>query len=152
VVNADEFLAGRRIAVFATEQRDGSAHLTAVWFEWVDGAFHIPTFSTSRKTRNARVRPRGAIAVDARGAQPRGVAASGPIEIVEGEAALALNARVHRRYVTEAGMEDPGLGGILAAGDDVTLRLVPDHWHTWDMGPALDGRGGDPRLMYPLDD
>jgi hypothetical protein len=47
-------------------------------------------------------------------------------------------------------MEDPGLGGLLEAGDDVTLRLVPDRWHSWDLEPVFGLRFGDPELTFPL--
>jgi hypothetical protein len=149
--NREELLAGRRIAVLCTEDDDSSAYLTAVWFQWQGDAFLVPTGAASRKARNARERPRGAILVDARGPHLHGVAASGPIEILDGERALALNDRVHRRYVTDAGMADPALGGLLEAGDDVTLRLVPERWHTWDMEPFFGTRLADPRLVHPLD-
>jgi nitroimidazol reductase NimA-like FMN-containing flavoprotein (pyridoxamine 5'-phosphate oxidase superfamily) len=79
VVNRDELLAGRRIAVLSTEDPDGLPYLTAIWFAYEDGAFVVPTGATSRKARNARERPRGAILVDARGPAFRGVAASGRI-------------------------------------------------------------------------
>jgi PPOX class probable F420-dependent enzyme len=144
VVNADEFLAERRIAVLATVDPDGSPHLVAIWFEWADGAFLFPTGSTSRKTRNARARPRGAIVVDARGPRPRGVAASAD--------ALAITERIHRRYVTDEGMADPGLGGLLSDADDVTLRLVPQRLSPFDLEPVFGGRMADPRLTRPLAD
>jgi PPOX class probable F420-dependent enzyme len=152
VVNADEFLAERRIAVLATVDPDGSPHLVAIWFEWADGAFLFPTGSTSRKTRNARARPRGAIVVDARGPRPRGVAASGSLEVLEGADALAINERIHRRYVTDEGMADPGLGGLLSDADDVTLRLVPQRLSPFDLEPVFGGRMADPRLTRPLAD
>jgi predicted pyridoxine 5'-phosphate oxidase superfamily flavin-nucleotide-binding protein len=150
VVSRDAFLAELRIAVLATEDRDGSPYLSAVWFLWDGGAFHVPTAATSRKAQNAELHPFGAISVDARGAQLRGAAASGRLEIVRGGEALELNDRIHRRYVTPAGMEDQGLGGLLRAGDDVTIRLVPERWHSWDMTPSFGERFGDVRLVYPL--
>ena len=149
-MNRDDFLAGRRIAVLATEDPDGSTYLTAIWFAYEDGAFVVPTGATSRKARNARERPRGAILVDARGPAFRGAAASGRIELVEGDAALEINARIHRRYVTDAGMADPDLGGSLTAGDDLTLRLIPEHWHEWDLEPYFGTKLSDPRLAEPL--
>jgi len=152
VVNADAFLAERRIAVLATLDPDGSPHLVAIWFEWSDGAFLLPTGSISRKTRNARARPRGAIVVDARGPRPRGVAASGSLEVLEGTQALAINERIHRRYVTDEGMADPGMGGLLSDGDDVTLRLVPERLQAFDLEPVFGGRMADPRLIRPLAD
>lgn len=142
-------MSGRLIAVISTEESDGSSYLSAVWYEFFDGAFHVPTAGTSRKARNAVARPRGSIAVDERGGGCRGVAARGAIEVVGGEEAMRLNERIHRRYVTDAGMGDPELGGLLAGADDVTLRLVPEKWHGWDMGDAFGGRLSDPRLAYP---
>jgi PPOX class probable F420-dependent enzyme len=150
VVNRDELLAGRRIAVLSTEDPDGLPYLTAIWFAYEDGAFVVPTGATSRKARNARERPRGAILVDARGPAFRGVAASGRIELVEGDAALEINARIHRRYVTDAGMADPDLGGSLTAGDDLTLRLIPEHWQEWDLEPYFGTKLSDPQLAEPL--
>jgi len=149
-VNRDELLAGRRIAVLSTEDPDGLPYLTAIWFAYEDGAFVVPTGATSRKARNARERPRGAILVDARGPAFRGAAASGRIELVEGDAALEINARIHRRYVTDAGMADPDLGGSLTAGDDLTLRLIPEHWQEWDLEPYFGTKLSDPRLAEPL--
>ena len=149
-MNRDELLAGRRIAVLSTEDPDGLPYLTAIWFAYEDGALVVPTGATSRKARNARERPRGAILVDARGPAFRGVAASGRIELVEGDAALEINARIHRRYVTDAGMADPDLGGSLTAGDDLTLRLIPEHWQEWDLEPYFGTKLSDPRLAEPL--
>ena len=149
-MNRDELLAGRRIAVLSTEDPDGLPYLTAIWFAYEDGAFVVPTGATSRKARNARERPRGAILVDARGPAFRGAAASGRIELVEGDAALEINARIHRRYVTDAGMADPDLGGSLTAGDDLTLRLVPERWQEWDLEPYFGTKLSDPTLAEPL--
>ena len=150
MLSRDEFLAGRRIAVLSTEDPDGLPYLTAIWFAYEDGAFVVPTGATSRKARNARERPRGAILVDARGPAFRGVAASGRIELVDGDAALEINARIHRRYVTDAGMADPDLGGSLTAGDDLTLRLIPEHWQEWDLEPYFGTKLSDPQLAEPL--
>ena len=149
-MNRDELLAGRRIAVLSTEEPDGLPYLTAIWFAYEDGAFLVPTGAASRKARNARERPRGAILVDARGPAFRGVAASGRIELVEGDAALEINARIHRRYVTDAGMADPDLGGSLTASDDLTLRLIPEHWQEWDLEPYFGTKLSDPQLAEPL--
>jgi Pyridoxamine 5'-phosphate oxidase len=145
----DEFLAERRIAVVATEDPDGSAYLSAVWFDFIDGAFLVPTGGRTRKARNALARPRGSIVVEERGGTLRGVAARGRLEVLGGAEALALNERLHRRYVTDAGMADPGLGGALTGSDDVTLKLIPEAWTEWDMG-GMGARLADPRLAFPL--
>jgi PPOX class probable F420-dependent enzyme len=150
VVSREDFLAERRIAVLQTEDPDGAAYLTAIWFAYVDGAFVVPTAATSRKARNARERPRGAILVDSRGPAFRGVAASGRIDVVDGEEALEVNARIHRRYVTAVGMADPQIGPPLSEGDDVTLRLTPERWQEWDLEPYFGHKLSDPRFAEPL--
>jgi len=150
VVSREDFLGERRIAVLSTEDPDGLPYLNAIWFAYEEGAFLVPTGGTTRKARNARERPRGAIVVDARGPAFRGVAASGRIEIVVGDEALALNERIHRRYVTEEGMADADVGGLLTDGDDVTLRLIPERWQEWDLEPFFGTRLADPRLAEPL--
>jgi PPOX class probable F420-dependent enzyme len=150
VVSRDAFLAERRIAVLATEDPDGSTYLTAIWFAYDDGAFLVPTGGTSRKARNARARPRGAILVDARGPTFRGVTASGRLEVIDGDAALELNARLHSRYITDEGMADPDVGGLLTDGDDVTLRLIPQRWQEWDLEPSFGTKLADPRVAHPL--
>ncbi|HEY0277942.1 MAG TPA: pyridoxamine 5'-phosphate oxidase family protein [Solirubrobacterales bacterium] len=145
----DEFLTEPRIAIVATEGADGSAYLSAVWFEFIDGAFFVPTGGRSRKARNALARPRGSIAIEERGGTLRGAAARGSFEVIDGAEALALNERLHRRYVTDAGMADPDLGGALTDADDVTLKLTPEAWTEWDMG-EMGRRLGDPRFAHPL--
>jgi PPOX class probable F420-dependent enzyme len=150
VVNRDAFLAERRIAVLATVDPDGTSYLTAVWFLWLDGAFLVPTSGESRKGRNASARSRASILVDQRGDTLRGIAATGHVDVIRGDQALAFNNRIHGRYLTKEGMADPGLGGLLEGGDDVTLRLVPDRWQTWDLEPTFSDRLGDRELVYPL--
>jgi PPOX class probable F420-dependent enzyme len=150
VVNRDAFLAERRVAILATLDPEGFPYLTAVWFLWRDGSFLIPTGRTSRKARNAEARPQASIAIDARGAVLAGVRASGRIALVTGDEALEVNDEIHRRYVTAAGMADPALGVLLREGDDLTLRLVPERWQSWDMEPVFGRLFGDSELAQPL--
>jgi PPOX class probable F420-dependent enzyme len=151
VVGRDELLAGRFVAALATEQPDGSAHLTAVWYLWDGEAFLVPTSAASRKARNAAARPRASIMVDARRGIQRGLAATCSAEVLTGEEALRLNARIHVRYLTEEGHALPQLGRLIAESDDATLRLLPRRWHGWDMGEAVGGVHVDPRYVLPLD-
>jgi PPOX class probable F420-dependent enzyme len=150
VERVEEFLAGRRIATLATENPDGSAYLTAVWFLVEDGAVFVGTSGTSRKARNAEARPRASIMVDARGVGPqRGVAASGPVTVLRGAEARAVNDRILERYLTPAGIAAPGVGRTIAASDDVTLRLDPGPWRTWSTSEDFEGRLEDPGMTLP---
>ena len=152
-----EFLRGRYIATLATLNDDGTIHLTAVWYLFEDGAFFVATHSASRKARNVRARPQASLMVDTRGTQmERGVTAVCTVEVLTYEPAAAINRRIHGRYMSEAAIADPAVGPVMAGMDDVTLRLSPQRWITWDMG-ALDAQvlGGafsrNPGYLLPLD-
>ena len=124
-----EYLQGRYIATFGTENADGSIHLTAVWYLFNDGHFFVATSSKSRKVHNAVARPKASLMVDARkpGAE-RGVTATGSVEVISGEQSAEINLRIHSRYMSLAAISDPQIGPVFASFDDVTLRLTPDSW------------------------
>ena len=73
-----ELLQGRYIATLATENADGTIHLTAVWYLFEDGDLFIATSSKSRKARNVAARAKASLMVDVRkpGAE-RGVTGPG---------------------------------------------------------------------------
>ena len=149
----EEFLAGRRIACLATENPDGSAYLTAVWFLYEGGSVYIGTSGTSRKARNAAERPRASIMVDSRGPErQRGVSASGAVTVLRGDEARAVNDRILARYLTPAGIAEPGLGGAIAASDDVALRLEPGPWRSWSTAEDFGGLLDAPGLSLPIED
>jgi len=153
VERLEEFLAGRRIACLATENPDGSAYLTAVWFLYEEGAVYVGTSGTSRKARNAAERPRASIMVDSRGPKrQRGFSASGAVTLLRGDEARAVNDRILARYLTPAGIAEPGLGGAIAAGDDVTLRLDPGPWRSWSTAEDFGGLLDAPGLSLPIED
>ena len=146
---------GRRIASLATLNADGSPHLTAVWYLYQDGSFFVATSSRSRKARNLIERPTATLMVEARKpGSERGVTATGPVEIISGEKVRELNLRIHRRYMSDAAIADPQVGGVFAQFDDITLKLRPRSWTWWDM-PELDamyfgGRfGSTPGYLLP---
>ena len=148
----ERFLEGRYIATLATENEDGSIHLTAVWFHCEKGTFFFPTSGGSRKARNVIARGRAAVMVDARSrGELRGISATGTADLVTGEEALRLNARVHERYLTEEGLADPRLGGPITSSDDVTVRLRPERWNEWDMSEFFGDLFAAPELVHPLD-
>jgi general stress protein 26 len=147
-----ELLAGRYIATLATSNEDGSIHQAAVWFLHRDGSVLVATGGSTRKARNARRRPAGAILIDARGPGPlRGAAATGALDVLEGEAARRANELVWSKYLTPAGLEEPAVGGAIRAHDDVTIVLRPDAWRTWATDADFGGSLEQPGIAFPLD-
>jgi PPOX class probable F420-dependent enzyme len=131
---ARELLQARLIANLATFNGDGTIHLVPMWFLWEADAVLIPTSGASRKARNARRDARAAVMVDDSrgGLDVRGITMTGHVEILAGPEAESANRRVHRKYVTEAGLGLPEVQEALAT-DDVTLRFLPEQARAWDL-------------------
>jgi PPOX class probable F420-dependent enzyme len=126
------FLGERRYAVLATHET-GGIHLTPIWFLFDDDRFFFASSSRSRKVVNVGRVPSASVVVDRREpGRERWVSASGPVELVRGEEAQAVNALIRRRYLTPEAVEGP-IEADLAASDDVTLRLTPAKWRSWDV-------------------
>ncbi len=96
--------------------------------------FLIDTASSNRKVRNILARPEASIVVDSRilGSE-RWVGASGTAEIIRGERSKEINAQILRRYLTQAGQEDPRVGPVFAAAFDATIGLTPHTWRSWNL-------------------
>ena len=152
-----EFLRGRHIATLGTENADGTIHLTAVWYLFESGCLFVATSSRSRKARNLAARPKASLMVDLRKpGTERGVTAAGRVDVISGEQSREINLRIHSRYLSAGALSDPHVGPAFASFDDVTIRLTPVSWTTWDMAvldaQALGGRlGATPGYLLPLD-
>ena len=57
--------------------------------------------------------------------------------------------------MTPDAIHDPLVGGVYAAGDDVTLKIVVQKWLTWDIAvhdaKNLGGRLSSRNYTFPLD-
>jgi PPOX class probable F420-dependent enzyme len=129
-----ELLEARLIAKLATFNPDGSIHLVAMWYLWDGEALLSPTDRRTRKAKNLRRDPRATVMIDDSkgGFDLRGVTLVCDSEIVGPPGSLELNRRIHRKYVTESGLELEPVKRYLAT-DDVTLRLRPVTISSWDL-------------------
>lgn len=152
-----ELLQKRNVATLATENANGTIHLTAVWYLFEEDHLFVATSSRTRKARNVTARPRASLMVDARRAgAERGVSAAGKVDLLSGDHARTINRRIHSRYLSAAAMSDPQIEPVFASFDDVTIRLTPAAWTAWDMAvldaQAFGGRlGKTPGYLLPLD-
>ena len=152
-----ELLQRRLIATLATQNTDGSIHLTAVWFLFEENSFYIATSSKTKKARNILAKPKASLMVDIRKpGTERGLTAACRAELLSGDRSKQLNRRIHSRYLSAVAMADPGIEPVFASFDDVTIRLTPESSFTWDMATldaqAFGGRlGGIPGYLLPLD-
>jgi hypothetical protein len=153
---AQEILMGRFIASLGTENEDGTIHLTAVWYLFDGGCLYVATSSQTRKARNVAAQPKASLMVDIRKpGSERGLVAICTVDVIADETSREINARIHRRYMSEVALADPRAGGTMAAMDDITLKLIPTGWYAWDMRTLDDAVFGGamktPGYLLPLD-
>lgn len=128
------FLNGRHYATLATLNEDGSMHLTPVWYLFEDERLFVESAASDRKVRNLLARPQASLLVDSRRqGSEQWVSAFGAAEIIRGERSRAINAKILQRYLTKAGLEDPRVGPVFAAGSEVTIGLTPQVWRSFDL-------------------
>ena len=152
-----ELLGGRFIASLASHNPDGSVHLVAVWY-WFDGThIYIATSAATRKAKNLQSNPAVSLMIDSRDvATSRGVSIKGTAQILTGDSSRKWNERVHSKYLSEAALADPKVGGMFARMDDVTIQITPTSVITWDMrqtdrqffGGAIEK---NPTYLLPLE-
>lgn len=151
-----EILTQRRIATVATIDRNGFPHMTAVWFYFDGESFWIAIPSSSAKAKNLNRNGNMAIMIDARvPGQELGVTAQGVAAFFTGDEASEMVAKVHEKYITPAGLDDPEVGPAFAAFDDLAVRLTPEKWISWDMGAldqaAFGGKLGGNGYLHPVE-
>jgi PPOX class probable F420-dependent enzyme len=141
------FLAQRRYAVLATHDPDSGIHLTPIWFLFEADRFFFASSSGSRKVKNLERTGAASVVVDGRKpGHERWVSASGPVEILRGDEAQAINADIRHRYLTREALEGP-IEADLSASDDVTLKLTPARWRSW----AVDLGASPERWFLPVE-
>ena len=151
-----ELLCGRYIGSLGTQNGDGTIHLTSVWYLFGDGCLFVATSSRTRKLRNVQARPTASLMVDSRDPlASRGVTCAGPVEILAGSAAQQMNLRIHRRYMSEAALNDSRVAPVFAGFDDVTIKIAPTALFTWDMREldraVMGGAMATAGYLLPLD-
>ncbi len=128
-------LSTRRYAVLATTNADASIHMTPVWFMFEGERFFIASPSSTLKAKNAVARPEVSLMVDARKiAAESWVSVTGTAEMIRGRESEEINNVIRKKYLTTTTLEHPKLGPGFAAMDDLTIRITPKKWRSFDMG------------------
>lgn len=96
----DEFLAGRRQAVFATNRSGRAPQLSPVWFVWEDGALYVSTSASSLKARSIAADDQVSACVDGGPGDYRYVAMNGRAEVYPHQSELQqeMRWRIIRKY------------------------------------------------------
>ncbi len=125
--NVRAYLDEVRLAVFGSTNRDGSVHLTGLWYELRGNEIILNTGTASKKVRNLRRDPRASVCViDLNPA--RHVTIEGTVTFDEDHVQDDLVSLASRYAGEEAG---PGIAQNIAKIPHVTLKLSIDKVHTF---------------------
>lgn len=132
----DALLDRSRTAVLGTVGRDGTPHLAAMWYAYLDGALYVETKAKSQKAVNLRRNPACTVLVEAGDTydQLRGVAIDGRATIIDDNGSdeywrAAVN--VHERYTGEY---DEAARPVveMMMHKRVVVRIDPLRTRSWD--------------------
>ncbi|MGH9243714.1 MAG: pyridoxamine 5'-phosphate oxidase family protein [Acidimicrobiales bacterium] len=132
----DEFLRGRHTMSVATFNHDGTIHLVAMWYGFLDGVPALWTYGRSQKVRNLERDPRvtGLVEDGERYDQLRGVELVGAGEIIRDRAmVLAVGLSVYGRYTAPVTEHVPALVEQMGA-KRIVVRFAIDKVVSWDHG------------------
>ena len=121
---AREFLKEDHVAVVSALNRDGSSHLTTMWYLLTDdGTLVMSTPSRNQKVKNLRRDPRIAVCV---GDAARSVSLYGRVSISEDQALVREDLEhLVERYVKDEGIR-PQVSAALVQQSRVALRFTPE--------------------------
>ncbi|HEY4378524.1 MAG TPA: PPOX class F420-dependent oxidoreductase [Acidimicrobiales bacterium] len=129
------FLQGRHVMNVATYNHDGSIHLVAMWYGFVDGDPVFETFAKSQKVQNLRRDPRVTVLVEDGDEydQLRGVEMVGTGEVIEPhDQVLEVAKSVLVRYHDITDPADIQAAAELMANKRVAIRIRPERTVSWD--------------------
>jgi PPOX class probable F420-dependent enzyme len=128
----EEFLAGLHVGVLSVASQDGSGPLAVpVWYAYTPGGtVNVSTGRGSRKA--AAILAAGRFTLCAQDERPpyRYVSVEGPVAIEE--ATEDERRALARRYLGPA--DGDAYIASVPGGDEIILRLTPEHWLTADYG------------------
>jgi len=132
-----QLLRGRYIATIATANSDGSVHMVAVWFLFDGSQVFVATSARTRKARNLQANSAVSLMIDSRDpAASYGVTIIGTAKLLGADAARQRNDQIHRKYLSQAALNNPKVGPVFAAWDDLTIEITPRSVFAWDMREA----------------
>ncbi len=130
----DEFLEGRHTMNVASINHDGTIHLVAMWYGFLDGIPAFWTYGKSQKILNLRRDPRitclvetGDVYEELKGAELVGKG----VVIEDQDTVQAIGRNVYERYWGE--LNDAAAGGVAAMGAKrFAVRIEVDNVVSWD--------------------
>ena len=132
----EEFLKRPNLGILATLRKDGSPHLTVVWYEWSDGEVLLTVTDTRVKYKNVMRDPRVSLAVTANEHPYKEVVLEGIAEVTP-EGGPELFRRLALKY--DGAVEGDKYANYSNSRDNrLVMKFKPTRIMRWDFAHEDD--------------
>lgn len=118
-----------------TNPKTMQPHVVPVWFMW-DGEFvWISSFVRTRKIRELKINPRGAVLIESKqeGGKLTAVLLEGKVDLVTGPRPVVseIASHIYIRYLGPDGVKDPEPQSWLNDPQNLLIKLTPEKIISW---------------------
>ena len=118
-----------------TNPKTMQPHVVPVWFMWDGEYIWISSFVSTRKIRELKINPRGAVLVESKqeGGKLQAVLLEGAVELVTQPRNLVneIASRIYIRYLGPEGVMDSEPQSWLNDPENLLIKLTPDRIMSW---------------------
>lgn len=118
-----------------TNPKTMQPHVVPVWFAWDGEYVWISSFVSTRKIRDLRINPRGAVLIESKqeGGKLQAVLLEGTVELVTQPRQLVseLASRIYIRYLGPDGIKEAEPQSWLKDPENLLIKLTPERIMSW---------------------
>jgi len=118
-----------------TNPKTMQPHVVPVWFAWDGEYVWISSFVSTRKIRDLRINPRGAVLIESKqeGGKLQAVLLEGTVELVTQPRQLVseLASRIYIRYLGPDGIKEAEPQSWLKDPQNLLIKLTPERIMSW---------------------
>jgi nitroimidazol reductase NimA-like FMN-containing flavoprotein (pyridoxamine 5'-phosphate oxidase superfamily) len=118
-----------------TNPRTLQPHVVPVWFMWDGESVWISSFGSTRKIRELKNNPRGAVLIESKqeGGKLQAVLLEGTVELVTQPRQLVseIAIRIYIRYLGQEGVKDSEPQSWLKDPENLLIKLTPKRIISW---------------------
>jgi general stress protein 26 len=118
-----------------TNPKTMQPHVVPVWFMWEGGCVWISSFVSTRKIRELKHNPRGAVLIESKqeGGKLTAVLLEGDVELVTEprDTIASIASRIYVRYLGVDGLQEPDPQSWLQDPENLLIKLTPTKIISW---------------------
>jgi general stress protein 26 len=118
-----------------TNPRTMQPHVVPVWFMWDGESVWVSSFVSTRKIRELKNNPRGAVLIESKqeGGKLQAVLLEGTVDLVIQPRQLVseIASRIYIRYLGPEGVKDPEPQSWLNDPENLLIKLTPSRIISW---------------------